>query len=271
VVDFVNKAIAVTGRVLLGLFVFWQVFFLVTSSFVRVEEPLRKEAVNKWECLKRWFPAYSKGEDDFHKQLTDVQEKVLKRYATGTGQVQHWGLFAPDIGRVFAFPVVEVRWDDDHFVPGSVTTSPRDPVILPGYNEPEDINAFFRYRNFRFRKYETNFMPNPTHGADDKFDPKRWGGRISSSVQDDGKNMAAYLRWRWEMYKELNPDAPVPTQVILHMRGYFIPPPPGPDPWQFVYYGQYRVVRWLPWHIRQSGTDALEQYDPDNDRYESVP
>jgi hypothetical protein len=203
--------------------------------------------------------------------MTEMQDEVFKRYGTGTGQVQNWSLFAPNVGKVFSFPLVEVRWDDDHFVPGSVTTQPRLPLILASFNEPADINDYFRYRDFRFRKYETNFIPNPPRGNDNTFDSNAWRDRISTSVRDDGDNMVAYLRWRWAKYKELNPDAPEPTQVILYMRGYSIPQPPGPDPWRFVYFGQYPVARWLPWQTRQSGTEALQRYDPAYDRYESVP
>ena len=96
-------------------------------------------------------------------------------------------------------------------------------------------------------------------------------GRIESEVSEDGGSMAAYLRWRWREYRRLHPDLPEPTQVVLHMHGYGIPPPPGPGPWRFLDYGRHPVARWLPWKYEQSGVKALERYNPETDRYESVP
>jgi hypothetical protein len=276
--DDVNRVIRVTGRVLLGAFVLWQVFFLAASFFYRVEESLRGAAVEEWPALKEEWPRFAKGEDAFHEHLDDFQKKRLKRYGQATTQPQSWGLFAPDVARTFYFPDVELRWDDDH-EPGPAETQPRAPVLLPAVNEPADVHAFFRVKDFRFRKYESNCTPAPAR-VDLAFDPKgeRWRSRIDSDVSENGDNMVAYLRWRWREYESEHAeeyrrehdgeDLPKPTQVILHMRAYAIPPPPGPDPWRFIDYGRHPVARWLPWREDQSGVRALQRYDPVNDRYE---
>ncbi len=104
-------------------------------------------------------------------------------------------MFAPNTARVFSFGSLEVRWDDDHFEGTAVDTHELEPLVLPGFNEPEDVNCFLRYKNFRVRKYEELIMPTPprTNGV---FDPHSdsWRERIADSVRDDGDNMKAYVR-----------------------------------------------------------------------------
>lgn len=264
-----DRSVRHAGRVLLGAFVLWQVFFLVASFFVRVEEVLRKAAAERWPVLEAQWPRYARGEDDFHENLSRLQSKWLKRYGEATGQPQAWRLFAPDVARTFCFPEVELRWDDDHD-PGPAEAHPREPVLLPALNGPDDINSFLRYKDFRIRKYESSCTPAPAR-QDLAFDPhgEFWANRIESEVRENGENMVAYLRWRWREYQREHPgeDRPPPTQVILHMRGYAIPPPPGPQPWRYIDYGRHPVARWLPWGYDQSGAHALERYDPLTDRY----
>lgn len=267
----VRKVFRLAARVLLGLFILWQVVFLWASFFVKVEQSLREDAASQWPFLSDRFPAVLKGEDAFHRSVTKVHTSGLKRYAQATAQVQSWALFAPSVAEEFSFAVVEIRWDDDHLESGSAETYAFAPLLLPGVNEPEDINSFIRYQHFRIRRYEMQIAPTPTR-TDGVFDPKseRWRNRIVSAVDDDGDNMQAYLRWRWREYQQQHPALPPPTQIILHIRGYGIPAPPGPSPWSFDSYGLYPVARWLPWKADQTGTKALERYNPLTDCYESV-
>jgi hypothetical protein len=264
-----NRVIRHAGGALLGAFVLWQVFFLAASFFVRLEETLRTAAAERWPGLEERWPRYARGEDEFHADLNRLQSKWLKRYGQATGQPQAWSLFAPDVARTFFFPAVEVRWDDDHD-PWPAETHPHEPILLPALNEPDDVNWFLRYRDFRIRKYESACTPAPAR-EDLAFDPRgeRWANRIESEVSENGDNMLAYLRWRWQQYQREHPgeDLPPPTQVILHMRAYAIPPPPGPQPWRYVDYGRHPVARWLPWGYDQSGVRALQRYDPLTDRY----
>jgi hypothetical protein len=268
----VLKACRLVARISLGLFILWQVVFLWASFFVKVEESLREQAASQWSFMSERFPGVLKGEDGFHQGMNYVQKHGLRRYAQATAQHQSWSLFAPSVAEAFSFAAVEFRWDEDRLEPGLVEPYALPPIHLPGVNEPADVNSFFRYKNFRIRRYEMQIAPTPAL-TDGMFDPKsqRWRDRIVSCVDEDGDNMLAYLRWRWQAYHRQHPALPPPTQIILHIRGYGIPEPPGPSPWVFDSYGQYPVARWLPWKADQSGTKALERYNPLTDCYESVP
>lgn len=270
----IPKGLRWAGRVLLGLFVLWQVFYLASSAALDVEKSFRQHGLARSKFLNQRFPHYLNGEDDVHRQATAFQQHTLKPYGQATAQPQRWSLFAPTVADVFSFGELEVRWDDDHLEPGSVATQPLEPLFLLGVNEPEDVHSFLRYKNFRLRKYETALTPVPSR-PDGVFDPRTeaWRRRIASSVGDEGAKMAAYLRWRWREYqrRHAEDDLPQPTQVILHMHAFTIPPPPGPSPWRFTDLGRHPVVRWLPWKREQSGLQALERYNPLTDRYESVP
>jgi len=270
--EFVDRGLHLTGRVLLGAFVLWQVLFLLGSWLVEVEKSLRVNGLADWKFGKKQFPEYLHGEDEFHRSLTTFHQKGLKRYGYATGQPQQWSLFSPNVARAFSFGRLEVRWDDDHFEGAAVDTHTQEPLVLPGFNEPEDINCFLRYKNFRVRKYEELIMITPprTNGV---FDPhsEAWRDRIADSVHDNGDNMKAYVRWRWLEYRRGHDDLPEPTQIILYMHGYEIPPPPGSSPWRFIDWGRHPVARWLPWKADQSGMRGFERYDPMTDRYESVP
>jgi hypothetical protein len=264
----VSRVLHAVGRALLGAFVLWQVYYLATSFFVAVEDSLRPATAERWPALEQWWPSYVKGEDRFRTDLNELNRKYLKRYGQATNQPQAWSLFAPSVWRVFSFPALELRWDDDHD-PGPVETRALERVFLGAVNEPGDVDAFLRYKDFRFRKYETYFIPLPP-ASDGAFDPwsERWRDRIESDVREYGDNMVAYLRWRWERYEREHPGVPRPTQIILHMRGYAIPPPPGPSPWRFIDYGRHPVARWLPNDSDESGGKVLQRYDPLTDRYE---
>jgi hypothetical protein len=270
----VKKGIHFCGRILLGLFVLWQVVFLIASLAIKIEATWHDRVASHLPYLNEHYPEYVKGDNAVHQSLTKMDAKGLRRYAQATAQVQQWRLFAPGVSDDFSFAELEVRWDDDHFPPDTVNTHALEPLFLPGVNEPEDVNSFFRYKNFRMRRYEMHISPSPS-GRDGAFNPRTytWTDQIAEAIRDNGGNMAAYLRWRWREYQRQHPDLslPQPTQVILHVRGYGIPNPPGPSPWRFDEYGRHPVARWLPWKGDQTGVRALERYNPMTDSYESVP
>jgi hypothetical protein len=274
VVERIRKGIHGAGRVLLGLFVLWQLFFLASSAALDVEKSVREHGLARSRFLSQHFGRFVNGEDTVHQQLTAFQRQTLKPYSQVTAQPQRWGLFAPAVANAFSFGALEVRWDNDHLEPGSVATYSLEPLFLLGVNEPEDVHSFLRYKNFRLRKYETALTPMPVHDGG-VFEPRTeaWRGRIAESVADDGAKMAAYMRWRWHEYQRQHADKalPPPTQVILHMHAFTIPQPPGPSPWRFTDLGRHPVVRWLPWKREQTGQQALERYNPLTDCYESVP
>src|SRR5262249_12427342 len=101
------------ARVLLGIFILGQLFFLLAANLIDViqtalpEPPDQaKEVVN---VLAPGLPD-KKG----HVQDTfDVVTSVTKRWGQATGQVQSWSLFAPEVGSEITFVAVQFRRDED--------------------------------------------------------------------------------------------------------------------------------------------------------------
>jgi hypothetical protein len=64
---------------------------------------------------------------------------------------------------------------------------------------------------------------------------------------------------------------PTPTQVILLVRGFEVPEPPGPEPWDWYDLGEHHMARWLPSApIDAQKYQAVERFDPVSARFERV-
>jgi hypothetical protein len=285
------------ARVLLSLFVLGQLVFLVSSNFLNVEEPLRSACKDfiwgdpppadrhtAWSEFQRWVQGeakdtepteYTKGKDKVHETYFAKTKTYDKRWSQLTGQPQNWSLFAPDIVQVAPFPAVEMRWDDEDWPdwaePPVLLRARPAPVVLLSENEPRDRRWFAHVSGFRYRKFEGNITPF-AEAADGRFDPETsgWRRKIRDRVDDEPVCMRNYLRWRLQVFQEANPRLPPPTQVILLVRAYKIPLPPGPLPldadtgalglgviahapkrpgpeaWYWYELGEDRVARYLP-------------------------
>ena len=81
----------------------------------------------------------------------------------------------------------------------------------------------------------------------------------------------AYLEWRWRAYQAAHPDVEMPKQVILHVRVYRIPPPPGERPWKWDGPVDRPMARWRP-HVHYiTGAPPIEVYDLIAQRYDMLP
>jgi hypothetical protein len=224
--------------------------------------------------------------------------KATHRYGELTGQVQSWGLFAPNVWDSLPFPAVELRWDDDRLplVAAARYLAPlagadpwqtallarsawldvgpiaRPPYLVLSENEPKDINHFLRMGRFRLRRLEGGVLGGVASSTLYPLDPRSdsWREGLEKIVRNDPAFLLAYLRWRVVGLLKDNPDWPVPRQVILHIRVYHIPAPPGPEPWGWEDLGQHPVARWLPEIHREPGCLPLDVYNPVADRFESL-
>jgi hypothetical protein len=220
------RLLSAAGRLLLGAFVLWQAAFLGASLLAGAGRALGDPL-----GVRR-----------------AVENDVLRCYEEATGQRQSWELFAPDVADRFAFVGVELRWDDDGLVPGSVAVSPVAPVFLPGKVEPADLNAFVRLGGCRMRKYETFIAPDEVEwevrfGAPAADDPRSDAMLVYPDVANQ---MHAYLRWRVAEFRRQRPDLPPPAQVRMWVHSYRIPEPPGPEPWRWQDQGWDLVGCWVP-------------------------
>jgi hypothetical protein len=128
-------------RVGLGLFVIWQVVFLISYNLVDVAKDTRKylkEERQAWlqhqdknktqedkQQGKLWDRAihlplvgdlivdWVEKEDSRVQREIDKIKHVTTWYAKRAGLEQGWGLFAPNTGKWTCLVAVELRWDDD--------------------------------------------------------------------------------------------------------------------------------------------------------------
>jgi hypothetical protein len=249
------RTVRTAARGVLGLFVVWQLLFLLSSNLLSVEDAIRA-ALRKSPPAQRVAPDLFDGKGSTHSALR-IAERVTLRWAELTGQVQCWQLFAPDVADVIPFLAVELHWEDG-----------RPPVLLLSENEPAGPDRFVRVGHFRLRRYETTLDLAPPPGGT-PFDPRGedWASAVEQHVRAEAGPMLAYLRWRVAEFQRRRPELPPPTQVVLCVRLYRVPPPPGPVPWGWEYLGQHRVARWLPGARVPAGDLPLETYDPPGDGF----
>lgn len=240
----------------LGLFVLWQLLFLFgdnVSKFLLNE----REA---FPALGRAAPEFAGGKGVAYGAVEQASE-VGSRWLELTNQAQTWSLFAPNIWQDIPFVAVEFRWDEASGLP---------PVFLLSDNEPADPGCYLRLGKFRVRRYESNIDVNLLHGlADPTEQPKDdWYFAFRNKVRREWRAMHAYLKWRWEAHHAVHPELPEPEQVVLHVRVYRVPPPPGPEPWAWAGPFCSPVARWRPQRPPDARYLPVELYDPRAERFD---
>jgi hypothetical protein len=271
----VGAVLRLLGRMVVTVFFVGQVVFLLSANFLEVEKPLRE-----WFKDRHWHDKSADEAPDYLNGKGDVQERFEvvraydKRWGELTSQPQSWGLFSPYIGKVLTFPAVELRWDAEDWPNWAdqpvVLNDHSAPVVVLSDNEPTQRGHYFRFGHLRVRKYEEQITPYPPSSDDGSFNPETeiWKEKIRNKVcltRDDREPdcIYNYLHWRLEVYQSAHADQPRPTQVILLVRAYQVPKPPGPEPWDWHDMGQHRVARWLPSApLNPEKFYPVESYDP---------
>jgi hypothetical protein len=288
----VSRWFRATARVVLGLFVVGQLLFLLLANAAGLEAGLRGYA-RRVPVFAQAAPEWVEEKGNTYAAIQAIRN-ATERWAEATGQPQQWQLFAPDVTDYVPFPAVELRWDEEllpikptakMLVPlaagnpleASVLAAARQlpaaapplPLLLRSDNEPRERGRFFKVGHFRLRRYEGTLDVLGSLG-DKPFDPisVRWHDWIAEGVRDKAGSMRAYLRYCLTAFREERPDLPPPTQVILVMRLYHIPEPPGPHPWDWEYLGQHYVARWLLGIEHEPGYSPLEAYNPLVNRFD---
>jgi hypothetical protein len=205
------------SQVCLGLFILWQVVFIVGNSLLQMIRDGREiQNENTRNLLSHLTLDLPMDKGPGYQVL-----KVFQRWAEVTGQEQGWSLFAPGIGDQARFLHVVLHWDDG-----------RKPVVLPGPTEPADLKAFFRWGHSRLRKYESYLGTSFDLGEEENQEQAntRWQKKMQREVWRQSDYMPGYLLFRWRIYQKEHRDCPPPAQIQVHVVNWQIPPP-GTDPW----------------------------------------
>jgi len=257
-----------TRQVMLGLFIVWQIIFLVAANLLRpLTEYLDRAKVDdaSVRALDDWVHI---------RDVVRQTEAWFDRWVEMTEQPQAWSLFAPNVSANVTFHDVEFRWDEPidspnafiqslsqsssgHAIEGAVLsvvantrigTNSRPPIWLASDNKPADVNSFFRIGKFRLRRVETNdlYVILTRHGYRADEVTADWRQRIRRIVADEAGPIQAYLRWRWEVLRGQRKLQEPPRQVVLWVQNYRIPAPPGPTPWTWEGpEDKQPIARWL--------------------------
>ncbi|HKB34831.1 MAG TPA: hypothetical protein VKD72_00150, partial [Gemmataceae bacterium] len=204
------------ARILLGMFVLWQMIFLPAYNGLDQTEAIRKrlseerrEGGTWWQVvtcvpgleplIEEWLNK-STNHDDKGRigNLLREQRRVVQWWAQTTGQEQGWGLFAPNAVDYSAFPSLELRWDD--LERGRAA---HEPVVLASANQPRDRRRYLRFGGFRLRRIDSQFEVDTT-----ELSPEQ----IKGMVSEDSARIRAFLHWRLARFRREHPGLPPPTQ-----------------------------------------------------------
>jgi hypothetical protein len=306
--------LSLTARVLLGVFVLWQVVFLFGFNFFALEEERRygerlRSQIKKRKLQDSWqwtllssppslgtlsAPAglvvdWVDNEKQSHlSRALERLKKTTRWYARRTGQEQAWSLFAPNTADWSSFPAVEFRWYDDPeplrpekgglaplALAGGPALLPRDMARAPGpvrliwlsANEPADRRCFVRWGGYRIRRFETALETCLRQQGTHEETMSEWEEAIRNRVHRERYEIAVFLRWKLRQLRAQHPDWPPPRQVILRMRTFSIPDPPGPRPWDWTLESDEPMARWRPEHSQEAG-NQVEIYLHTQGRFE---
>ena len=287
-----------TRQVWLGVFIIFQLLFLVLANLLGMIKEARSYFPEEWKpTAELLVPGWTK-EEGHYWEGANIVDKALRRYAQATGQYQEWSLFAPSVGDSCAFPAVQFVWDDDpRSAPaqarplatlaaadplqaatlwqaflGQPQRMPAAPETFLSDNEPRDLHGYVRWGNFRLRRYENNLALILLYWSEEtvKETEERWRDRIERHVRENYDILLAYMRWRVDALLPKN-DSSVdrPSQVILLMRSYKILAPDDPQgPWQGP--TEVPIARWQPHVVWDSAHRPLEWYNPVTKMFESL-
>ena len=258
--------------VLLGFFIVGQLIFLVvqnlgswlqdqTTQMPAEARAIVQQAAPDW-LLKKGY-AWNTHEDATHLTL---------RWSQATLQLQSWSLFAPTIGTECVFPALlftERDFDDLPIPPGgNLADAPALGRVVMSNNEPADMKRFFRWGNYRLRRFENNLVVylTPRENETPQETAERWRDRIKEHVSEYAALLLGYMRIRMRQI-EPAPGEP-PRQVILLMRRFSLK---GPDAGADFYDGPFTmpVARWRL--LTNAGDEAaLDYYNPVTQRFEPL-
>lgn len=239
-------------QIALGIFVVWQLVFLVGyNSIVLLREVrlLPQPAENRTLALR----------------AIDGAADVFYHWSLVSAQWQKWELFL-NMPSQCAFLDVELRWDGAQADPG--------PIKLTSFSEPADPDNYIHWPGSMDRLFYYEFsLGRPLLYWNETFvreAPAIWRQTYFNEARAHDKPMLAYLRWRLRRFQRAHPELPPPRQVLLSVRLQRTPPPVAPpEDWQHVV--ELPLARWFPEKDHAPDDSELEFFDLVSHRYERLP
>ena len=236
------------AELLLGLFVVWQLSFILLANFWGIVLRGPPEIVYEFSDDRGVEESFA-GNAALSRLLAPTS-----RWEELTGQWQGWSLFAPNIATRATFPLVEIHWDEK-----------MKPVRLRSIFEPDDLfhyshppGSSSRLFNYEWRLCIAALAWNELASPEEASIMRR---QMELIIRMQWKVIRAYLRWRLHGFQREHPDLPPPQQVVLVVRQYQTPPP-GKYPWSWPEPVDLPIARWQPKiHLTSSGL-PIEMYDP---------
>jgi hypothetical protein len=245
------------AQILLGVFVVWQLLFMVGSNLLAF---FPHGAAEEGELSDSRCGASGSGDGVPGQLAIEITAAVTDRWAHLTGQIQAWWLFAPSFPEQATFPVVELRWDDtDQWGRPSEASAPSQPVRLHSVLEPADPRSYFRPPGSMDRLFHYEIRLGLLMTVWDQRSAEKyrfsWHTAVHDRVRRQWRSIRAYLRWQVQQFQQLHPELPSPRQAVLLIAIYKTPTPEqrtlacaGPI--------ERPLARWFP------ATDASEPYLP---------
>ena len=244
------------GRVLLGIFVIWQLVFLITSNLIGFLQDNRTRMLPEVrQSVEVMAPGWAE-KQGVAWEVTETIASLDTEWSQLTGQDQKWALFAPAIARECVFPAIELRWENE------------SQLVLSDY-EPTDLNSYFRAGSYRLQRYERNLALTlaPLDGETSTKTAERWREEIRAFVTEWTHILDGYIDWRVRQAMQQWPGRTWPREVVLIMRRYHINEySEAPPTWTGPH--SEAIARWR--YSAEGTRHALEWRDPVSGRYESV-
>jgi hypothetical protein len=217
---------------LVGLFVLWQVVFIVVTN-----------------CL------------ELVPRKIRPQVSLFEKWSDLTGQRQGWGFFTPHAPRQSAFLKVELRWPDRV----EELYSQFEPADPYRYFQPLLVSD-------RLYNVEWKIAILQEYWTEERLaaNPEIWRQYMAWAIRLGGNAVHSYLHLRLRHFQSAHPEMPAPQQVILYTRLYEMPPP-GSEPWVCPTPVERPIVSWQPGATAAGGRWPLQLYDPSTGKFEVLP
>lgn len=267
-----------SSQVCLGLFVCWQLWFLLSQNLCKQLESWQEAADNKTSpAIEAVAPQFGEGKGHVFDAVKWVRH-VNQPWEHATGQLQLWSLF-PDGYHDLIFAAFAFRWDDDDGgdYPATDVPEPDGTIVGRPYklflspHEPADIAAYFRNGKMRSRRYETSmvFALRSSASATDAERKRAWNDRIKDHMHKNGDWLFAYLKVRTREILAEHPELPPPKRVVMLMRRYHTrPPEETPPDWDGPFVAP--LASWTPTAPGEAGQGTTWRFDPELDRFRRI-